>query len=309
MYSTEKHKEYMQQWRLTPAGTESEKITAKRKKRKQKQPNENGFKQFKYLFPTTIICAHCNKELILKHYPNRKYHRDCKKELRKQKARTKTHNWYLKNKPKRQDYSKQHRIKNAKRIRERETLRRLPRQLTQQTIKELLTEQITEWRYQKHKQYIRGYEKRRYATEPLIRLMRFLRESLRGRIKNGIKRNIKRADLMPYTTIKLKEHLEKQFTKTMNWHNHGKKWEIDHTIPVAYCTKQYKTTNNIEYLKELCKLKNLRPLMTKANRQKHATINKTTNKLIAMMEKRIEKITTISSQSHYPPFIVTTREW
>ena len=61
-----------------------------------------------------------------------------------------------------------------------------------------------------------------------------------------------------------KNHLERQFTKGMNWSNHGK-WHIDHIIPLA-------SANNKKELYKLCHYTNLQPLWAIDNLSKHAKI-------------------------------------
>ncbi len=59
---------------------------------------------------------------------------------------------------------------------------------------------------------------------------------LRCRFNNAIKKNCKKTSIMYLLgcNIKeLKEHLEKQFKKEMNWENWGKIWEIDHIKPCS----------------------------------------------------------------------------
>jgi hypothetical protein len=57
-----------------------------------------------------------------------------------------------------------------------------------------------------------------------------------------------------------KVHLERQFTKGMNWDNQGE-WHIDHIIPLA-------SANNKEELMKLCHYTNLQPLWAEDNLSK-----------------------------------------
>ena len=54
-----------------------------------------------------------------------------------------------------------------------------------------------------------------------------------------------------------KQHIGRQFTKGMNWDNHGD-WHIDHIIPLA-------SAKTPERLKQLCHYTNLQPLWAKEN--------------------------------------------
>ena len=69
----------------------------------------------------------------------------------------------------------------------------------------------------------------------------------------GSKRE-KTFDLIGCSPLKLKEHLEEQFTEGMCWENHGLfGWHIDHIIPLS-------SAKNDDELKKLCHYTNLQPL-------------------------------------------------
>ena len=63
--------------------------------------------------------------------------------------------------------------------------------------------------------------------------------------------------LVGYTVDDLKKHLEKQFTKKINWSNYGFYWHIDHIKPKSLF--HYNSVKNKEF-KECWSLKNLQPL-------------------------------------------------
>jgi len=67
------------------------------------------------------------------------------------------------------------------------------------------------------------------------------------------------------------KHLERQFTKGMNWSNQGE-WHIDHIIPLA-------SANTKEELIKLCHYTNLQPLWAEDNLKKGATIPNVQTKL------------------------------
>lgn len=64
----------------------------------------------------------------------------------------------------------------------------------------------------------------------------------------------------------LKLWIEKQFTPWMSWENYGKKWEIDHIIPIKYCNP------TIEQAKSRLRYINLQPLLKRMNRSKENTM-------------------------------------
>lgn len=59
-------------------------------------------------------------------------------------------------------------------------------------------------------------------------------------------------DMLGYSALDLKHHIEKQFTKGMTWENHGE-WHIDHIISVTSFPND--TPVNV-----VCALSNLRPM-------------------------------------------------
>lgn len=74
-------------------------------------------------------------------------------------------------------------------------------------------------------------EKKRRKTDLSYRIY----SNLRYRLYRAIKLNKKTQDTLDYlgcSIEKLKEHLEKQFTKGMSWDNYGE-WHIDHIKPCA----------------------------------------------------------------------------
>lgn len=104
--------------------------------------------------------------------------------------------------------------------------------------------------------------RKRRREDPTFRLSQntsaILRYALRriGQCKAG-----RTFDILGYTPLELKNHIEKQFSRGMTWENMGQ-WEIDHIIPL--CTA--KTRSDILRLNQLS---NLRPLWERENRIKN----------------------------------------
>jgi hypothetical protein len=67
----------------------------------------------------------------------------------------------------------------------------------------------------------------------------------------------KTKEILGYSPIQLKEHLEKQFKKGMSWDNYGE-WHIDHIIPISLAT-------TLEEGIKLSQLDNLQPLWAEEN--------------------------------------------
>jgi hypothetical protein len=65
-------------------------------------------------------------------------------------------------------------------------------------------------------------------------------------------------DILGYTDVQFKYHLELQFDKRMSWTNYGTYWEIDHIIPIS-------TANTDADIIRLNQLSNLRPLSRTEN--------------------------------------------
>lgn len=119
----------------------------------------------------------------------------------------------------------------------------------------------------------------RYRTEPEFNLRERLRAhnrrmTIRGyRIGDLYRRAINTNGQSPtaeaftgYTVAELKKHLEKQFTKGMNWEKFmAGEIHIDHIIPLS----SFDRTNEDE-VKAAWQLSNLRPLWAKENRKKAA---------------------------------------
>jgi hypothetical protein len=73
--------------------------------------------------------------------------------------------------------------------------------------------------------------------------------------------------LVGYTREILVAHLERQFISGMSWGNFGKKWHIDHILPVSSFT--FASAHDPE-VRACWSLGNLRPLRKLDNLSKHA---------------------------------------
>jgi len=74
--------------------------------------------------------------------------------------------------------------------------------------------------------------------------------------------------VLGYTPDKLRQHIERQFTKGMGWHNKGE-WHIDHIIPVAAFWFE---TEHDDGFRQAYALSNLRPIWAKDNLRKRDSI-------------------------------------
>lgn len=97
-----------------------------------------------------------------------------------------------------------------------------------------------------------------------------LQANLRTRLHSALKRNAKTGSAVKDLGCSIeffKNHLEKQFTKNMNWDNYSE-WHIDHIIPLS----SFDLTDKNQLLKA-CHYSNLQPLWAKDNIIKRDSVN------------------------------------
>ena len=93
------------------------------------------------------------------------------------------------------------------------------------------------------------------------------RDSLKSALDRlGRKKEGNTIDILGYSSIELKEHIERQFTDGMSWNNYGE-WEIDHIKEI--CTFDKNTPLNI-----VNSLDNLQPLWREDNLNKWLELKK-----------------------------------
>jgi hypothetical protein len=126
--------------------------------------------------------------------------------------------------------------------------------------------------YEKNREfYIKNTAQRRSIARknnPVVKI----RDSLRRRLNNAIKRNIKTGSAVNDLGCSLDNfrlHLESKFQSGMTWDNYGRKpnvkcWEIDHIIPLSSFDLQ-----DSEQLKKACHYTNLQPLWAEDNARKN----------------------------------------
>jgi|TARA_B110000914_G_C15483018_1_gene456617 hypothetical protein len=112
--------------------------------------------------------------------------------------------------------------------------------------------------YRKTKQI---YKKERKKNDKLFDL----RVKVAGRVymafrNKGYSKNTITEKMIGCSWIELKERIEVQFTKGMNWDNYGD-WQIDHIIPLS-------SSKDVEEMNKLCHFINLQPMWKKENLSK-----------------------------------------
>lgn len=75
----------------------------------------------------------------------------------------------------------------------------------------------------------------------------------------GKKKKLKTCELLGYTVVELKDHLESLFTDGMTWENRGD-WHVDHIVPVSWWLE-----NGVTDPSQINALINLQPLWAKDN--------------------------------------------
>ena len=121
---------------------------------------------------------------------------------------------------------------------------------------------------EKMKEYIKRSNKKRVSTPKgklNVRIGRLIYHSLRG-----AKEGKSWCELVPYSLIQLKRHIEKQFKEGMSWEAYMRgEIHIDHIIPVSVFT--FSRPDDIQF--QTCwALKNLRPLWKADNLKKSAKL-------------------------------------
>ncbi len=108
-------------------------------------------------------------------------------------------------------------------------------------------------------------KKREYKRKRRLNSIFRLRENISNsiyKVLKGKKAGKSILKYLGYTIQELRENIEKQFDKNMNWENYGKYWHLDHIIP--HSLFQYNSMEDREF-KECWSLSNLRPLEAKQN--------------------------------------------
>lgn len=106
---------------------------------------------------------------------------------------------------------------------------------------------------EKIREYNRQYGLNRRKTDELFKLSHSIRCRIRDSFKrSGWKKNSKTESVLGCDFETFKLHLEKQFTKGMNWNNYGK-WQLDHIYPTSLARDE-------KHLLELNHYTNFQPL-------------------------------------------------
>jgi len=153
------------------------------------------------------------------------------------------------------DRMKQYRIDNKeevnKKAREKRKLPRVKQRYTEYNKKYMFEhkEELKEYR-NKNKKMLAEIQSRYRENNPHVIAWRSILHSTLDRLET--KKEGHTIDLLGYSALELKEHLENKFTNGMCWDNYGE-WHIDHHIPVVSFSKDTD-------VKIVCALSNLKPM-------------------------------------------------
>lgn len=107
---------------------------------------------------------------------------------------------------------------------------------------------------------INKYIRNRLRTDIIFKLKLYISTQIRSSLKLGklSKKGRHWEDLVGYTVMDLKLHLEKQFDTNMSWENYGE-WHIDHRRPISWFD------NAEESILKAWELSNLQPMWAHEN--------------------------------------------
>jgi len=137
--------------------------------------------------------------------------------------------------------------------------------------------------YQDNKEYYKQWNqenrgrinervKQRRQSDPIFKLKCNLRNRTSKAFKDkGYSKKSKTREILGVEWEVVAKHIERQFTKGMNWDNYGK-WHIDHIIPLSSAKTE-------EEVVKLCHYSNLQPLWAEDNFSKSDSIEATQVKL------------------------------
>ena len=206
-------------------------------------------------------CKPCAKESIKQYYLDNKEERTAYNKQYYKKNLEKIKIYRENNKERDKEVSKKYHKKKQKwKTEESKEYQRRYNEDNKEKIKENKKE-YQEANKEKRKEDVRKYQKQRIKTDSVYRLKRTLRSRTYEAFKTkGYRKNTKTQEMLGVDWLVAKQHIERQFTKGMNWKNHGE-WHIDHIIPLA-------SAKNEKELRKLCHYRNLQPLWAVDNLNK-----------------------------------------
>lgn len=109
-----------------------------------------------------------------------------------------------------------------------------------------------------------SYQFKRYHQDPIYRMQTIIRRSIHRIIKiTNIDKRSNNDNILGYSSLELKNHIESFMLEGMTWDNYGSEWHIDHMVSVAQMVKNGITDPSI-----INALDNLRPMWAEHNLNK-----------------------------------------
>jgi hypothetical protein len=212
-------------------------------------------------------CKSCDKQYYQENKKRIKQYREENKERILKYVR----HFYQENKASKKQYAKQYREENKERINLRN---KQYREENKERIKQYREENKASKKqyYQENKKRIKQYHNKRIQTDPLYKMRcnisSIIRLSMR---RQGYTKSSKTYQILGCDFETFKKHIERQFTKGMNWNNHGK-WHYDHIIPISFAKTE-------EEIIKLNHYTNFQPLWAEDNIRKSNNIEPTQIKM------------------------------
>ena len=222
----------------------------------------------------TITCADCGVAVTAK-TATRKRCGPCASERTKRKNRESTRQWAIDH-PDRvsPEARRKYRLENleAVRARDREKYRRNRTNALERAKEQYRrnrTKVLARMATPEGREYAAAKMRERFAKNPQFKL----HSNISRAVRNGLAGKGRRRweELVGYTAEELKQHIERQFTRGMGWHNYGRgagRWHIDHIVPQSVFT--FSSPEEADF-KACWALTNLRPLWGSENISKHAS--------------------------------------
>jgi transposase-like protein len=125
---------------------------------------------------------------------------------------------------------------------------------------------------EENKERINKYHNKRKQTDPLYKMRCNIRSLIANSMKNkGYTKSSRTYQILGCDFETFKKHIERQFTKGMNWNNHGK-WHYDHIIPISSAQTEEEVIKLNHYT-------NFQPLWAEDNIRKSNNIEPTQIKM------------------------------
>lgn len=117
---------------------------------------------------------------------------------------------------------------------------------------------------EKNRAKVRAYYRERRTNDAEFKMACWCRSVLHKLLTRSNRRKDSRCvELLGYTAAELREHIERQFTRGMEWAKVGAEIHIDHIIPVAEFLRMGECRPSVVHA-----LSNLRPMWAKENMSK-----------------------------------------